>query len=416
MPRAPRPNAWLKPTTISRARRSPSSTSCTYVSASTRENSAVKGMTRHTSGPSSAMRSSRSSSGSSPGGASVGRRTARGFGSNVTATGRTESARARSTAVRITAWWPRWMPSNVPWATTLGGASGGYWSRPRTIRMEEAQRAQPLRRQLADARRSSRRRTGGMDPEGRGRASLAELGLGNGLPVAEPSAALGRDRRRRQVGDRAVGRQDAAPERRGVARLDHRPRHGVLETERAHARARERLDVAPAPERLAEVRGQAADVRARPARHADTEARAARTRGARTRQPAPGGAPAPPRCRPARARGGAFRPRAGRSTSAAPARSPRRTGRAPPAPRRPRGAARAARPSRRRSRRGCPSPRRAGWWRGTPCPGPGDTRSAWSPPPGGSGGARSPWGRACPRGRPWARGVSAEGARPPGTT
>ena len=280
------------------------------------------------------MRSSRSSRVRSSGGASAGRRTARGFGSNVTATGRTPSACARSTAVRITAWCPRWIPSNVPWATTLGGPSGRYWSRPRTICMEEAKGAQPVGRYLADAEEA---RAGVHAACGAGRRELGvvELRRRHALAVAEAAAGLRRDVHGRQVIDGPVGRQDAGSQRRRVARLDRRPRNGVLEPERSDSGPDERLDVSAASERLADVGGEAADVRTRPAPDADPEAGRRRTRSARTRRRERGGANARRRSLPAPARGDAGRPRGAPSTWAGAARCRRRTARAPPARRRP---------------------------------------------------------------------------------
>jgi hypothetical protein len=96
--------------------------------------------------------------------------------------------------------------------------------------MEEAHGTEPMRRELADAEEDR----AGVDPAGarRGhRAGRSELRRGNGLTLAEPSSALGRERRRREVADGVVGRQDPAPERRDVALLDRRPRHRVLEPE-----------------------------------------------------------------------------------------------------------------------------------------------------------------------------------------
>ena len=97
-------------------------------------------------------------------------------------------------------------------------------------------------------------------------------------------------------------------------------------------RAHQHLDVASAPERLAEVGGEAADVGARPARDADAETRRRRTRAARTRGRAPGGARARPRCRPGPAREDVARRRGARSTWAAPGRSHPRSAAARRAP------------------------------------------------------------------------------------
>src|SRR5262245_25783288 len=71
--------------------------------------------------------------------------------------------------------------------------------------------------------------------------------------------------------DGPVGGKDAGSQRRRDTLLDQGPGNRIREPEGPDTRARERLDVPPAPERLADVGSQAADVRARSARdaHAD---------------------------------------------------------------------------------------------------------------------------------------------------
>src|SRR4030095_1995628 len=135
-----------------------------------------------------------------------------------------------STAVRITAWCPRWIPSNVPWATTLGDASGGYWSSPRTIRMDETEQAQSLGRRLPDAEKAR----AGIDPAGRGRLREADghvLRQRDDLPLRQAAAGLRRGGDPRQVRDRPVGGKDTGGQRGGVAPLDHGPGDGIRESE-----------------------------------------------------------------------------------------------------------------------------------------------------------------------------------------
>ena len=183
------------------------------------------------------------------------------------------------------------------------------------------------------------------------------------------------------MADRAIRGKDAGRQHRRAPFLDRRPGDGVLEAEGPDARAHEAPRRGPrtrAPRRrprpgsgctsLAALHADAQAGRRAPDQLEGVDADPAR-RAARRRSP------------PAPARGGAGPPRGAPSTSAAPARCHPRTAPAPRGGRRPSGTAPATRRSPRRSRRGCPSPCRAGWWPGTPCPGPGDTAVSLVPSP-----------------------------------
>src|SRR5215831_16965574 len=162
------------------------------------------------------------------------------------------------------------MPSNVPWATTLGGASGRYWSRLRTICMDEAEWTEPPGRELADSEKGP----GGVHAARRrdvGSVDGPELVERHRLTVGQPPAGLGGQLHGRQVRDGAVRRADARGQDGGVAPLERGPRHGVLKPEGPDARPHERFDVGAAPERLADVGGQAANVGAGAAGHAHLE-------------------------------------------------------------------------------------------------------------------------------------------------
>src|SRR5262249_44203992 len=146
------------------------------------------------------------------------------------------------------------MPSNVPWATTLGGASGRYWSRLRTICMDETKWTEPAGRELPDSEKgpgsvhaTRRRDVGGVDGP--------ELVEPDHLTLGEPPAGLEGQLHGRQVRHGAVGGADARGQDGGVAPLDRVPRHGVLQPEGPDARPHEPFDVGATPERLAEVGG-----------------------------------------------------------------------------------------------------------------------------------------------------------------
>jgi hypothetical protein len=138
--------------------------------------------------------------------------------------------------------------------------------------MEEAQWAQPLRRQLADADEAAGGVHATRDRRHR-RVGHVEIGERDGLPVGEPAPALGGNEHGEEVCDRAVGREHVRAQPGGVAFLDRHPWDGVLEPESPHPGPLERLDVTAAAERFPEIGGQAADVGTRPAGHAGPETR-----------------------------------------------------------------------------------------------------------------------------------------------
>src|SRR5688572_22387233 len=84
------------------------------------DNSWVKGMCETTSMPYCAMMASFSFGVVSSLGASSGRTTFRGCGSNETRTLRSPRSLATRTSSSSTSWWPRCTPSNVPTVTALG--------------------------------------------------------------------------------------------------------------------------------------------------------------------------------------------------------------------------------------------------------------------------------------------------------
>src|SRR5215471_7150429 len=165
------------------------------------------------------------------------------------------------------------MPSKVPCATALGGASAGYRSSPRTIRMirwrEEPAGPEAARAYLPHPQKG----LAGVEPVRAGPGLHGQHVRPEGLtvPEARPERRLKPDGR--QMGNGAVRGGHVRGQDGLVGLAEDVPRHGLLQPEAADSCPLESLEVGSRAEGLAEVVGQAPDVGARSAGDSNGQAR-----------------------------------------------------------------------------------------------------------------------------------------------